>query len=173
LYEELSSKTKTDLWLLPMTGERKPVAFLQTQANESQAKFSPDGRWVAYVSDESGNPEVYVRSFPASDGGKWQISTDGGYQPKWRQDGKELFFISGSRKLIAVNVKTGASFEASGSKELFEMQIPGLITRSAVSFSNDYAVSPDGQKFLVITPVEDTGSLPITVILHWPSLLKH
>jgi eukaryotic-like serine/threonine-protein kinase len=173
MYEELSSKTKTDLWLLPMTGERKPVLFLQTQANESQAKFSPDGRWVAYVSDESGNPEVYVRSLPTSGGGKWQISTDGGYQPKWKQDGNELFFISGNRKLMSLNVKTGTTFEVSGSKELFEMQIPTLITRSAVSFSNDYAVSPDGQKFLVITPVEDTSSLPITVVFNWTALLKH
>lgn len=89
VYEALNSKTKLDLWLLPMTGDRQPVPFLQTDFNEQQAQFSPDAKWIAYTSDESGAPEVYVQAFPAL-GNKLRISIRGGCQPQWRRDGKEL-----------------------------------------------------------------------------------
>jgi len=90
VYQTLNSKTKWDLWVLPMSGERQPFPFLQTDFNEQEAQFSPDGKWMAYTSDESGAPEVYVQTFPAS-GGRWRVSTGGGSQPKWRRDGRELF----------------------------------------------------------------------------------
>jgi Tol biopolymer transport system component len=90
LYGLLSSKGATDLWLLPLFGDQKPTPFIQTEFNESQGRFSPDGRWVAYISNESGPFQIYVQSFPSS-GGKWQVSTNGGAQPQWRRDGKELF----------------------------------------------------------------------------------
>jgi Tol biopolymer transport system component len=105
-----------------MTGERKPVPFLQTEFNEQQAQFSPDAKWIAYTSDESGAPEVYVQAFPAL-GSKLRISTGGGCQPQWRRDGKELFYVAADRKLMAVDVKTGATFEAGVPKPLFETRI--------------------------------------------------
>src|SRR5262249_37673835 len=89
LYEEVDPETSGDLWLLPTTGERKPVLYLRTPGNELNGQFSPDGKWVAYVSDESGPEQVYVQSFPAPVAGKkWQISSNGGGYPRWRRDGK-------------------------------------------------------------------------------------
>ena len=98
--------------MLPLFGDGKPTPFLQTEFNDGWAKLSPDGRWIAYVSDESGREQVYVQSFPEH-GGKWQISNGGGEQPLWRRDGRELFYLSGDRKLMAVEVKGDANkFEA-------------------------------------------------------------
>jgi Tol biopolymer transport system component len=119
LYENVDPKTKYDLWVLPMFGDRKPLACLQTEFNETHARFSPDGRWVAYVSDESGRAEVYVQSFPAT-GGKWQISSGGGDEPLWRRDGKELFYVAADGKLMAAEVNQSAStFQAGVPKPLF------------------------------------------------------
>ena len=101
-----SSKTKLDLWVLPMFGDRKPIPFLQTSFNEDGPRFSPDGHFIAYYSDDSGPYEVYVQPFPAS-GAKWQISSGGGMQPRWRRDGKELFFMAPNRNLMAVDVNLG------------------------------------------------------------------
>lgn len=104
-------KTRDDLWALPLSGDRKPVPILMTPFTEGQGQLSPDGRWIAYRSSKSGRPEVYVQPFPPS-GGKWQISTAGGHEPRWRRDGKELFYTLG-QKILAVPVKTeGATFEA-------------------------------------------------------------
>ena len=100
--------------MLPLFGDKQPFPFLATEFSEYQGRFSPDGRWVAYVSNESGEQEVYVQSFPAS-GGKWQISTDGGAQPVWRHDGRELFYINPDRKLMSVEIKTGVLGIGSGS----------------------------------------------------------
>jgi Tol biopolymer transport system component len=163
LYEEVSRKTTTDLWLLPLAGDRKPSLYLQTPFDETHAKFSPDGRFVAYTSNESGRDEVYVQTFPAA-GGKWQISTDGGDQAQWRADGKELFFLGLDRKLRAVAVKTEHGFEPGIQQVLFEARtnVPaGLATRAF------YAVSGDGRRFLVDTVVSDGGRIPITVVLNW------
>ncbi|MCA1660594.1 MAG: hypothetical protein LC642_08695, partial [Verrucomicrobiaceae bacterium] len=111
VYQTINRKTKWDFWVLPMSGDRQPFPFLQTEFNEQAAQFSPDGKWIAYSSDESGAPEVYVQTFPAS-GGRWRVSTDGGRQPRWRRDGRELFYITADGKLMAVDVKLGATFEA-------------------------------------------------------------
>src|SRR4029453_15396759 len=108
LYTEVSPKTDNDIWILPLFGDQKATPYLQNKFSEAQARFSPDGRWVAYTSNESGSFEVYVQSFPPS-GGKWQISTNGGSQPQWRHDGKELFFLGLDRKLTAVEVNGGES----------------------------------------------------------------
>ncbi|MBI2833800.1 MAG: serine/threonine-protein kinase, partial [Acidobacteria bacterium] len=110
-YTNTESPTRADLWVLPLFGDRKPYPFLKTEFDESQARFSPDGRWMAYVSNESGRLEVYVRPFPGP-GTKWQISPNGGSQPQWRRDGKELFYIAADHRLMAVAVKSGAMFEA-------------------------------------------------------------
>ena len=101
---DLSSKTRFDLWVLPMTGDSKPVPFLSTPFREGRGQFSPDGKWVAYTSDESGGNEVYVQSFPAG-GAKWPVSSKGGDWVRWRRDGREMFYIAADRKLMSVAVQ--------------------------------------------------------------------
>ena len=160
-------KTKIDVWVLPLFGDQKPFGFAMTEASERGARFSPDGRWLAYVSDESGIPQVCVQSFPAS-GGKWQVSTDGGYHLAWRRDGKELFYVSSDRKMMAVEINgEGASFEAGAPKVLFDMRV-NTFTGSQAQF----AVTPDGQKFLIANTFGESRSEPITVALNWTADLK-
>jgi Tol biopolymer transport system component len=153
------------LWLLPLEGERNPKPFLKTQFSERMAVISPDGRWVAYCSDESGRDEIYVATFPQLSG-KWQASVDGGIEPQWRGDGKELFFTNATRKLMAVEVKPGSgAFEAKAPKLLFETQLITPPNR------NRYVVTGDGQRFLVITRLENTRA-PISVVVNWLAELK-
>jgi Tol biopolymer transport system component len=157
--------TKDDLWLLPLEGERNPKPFLKTQFTEAQAVISPDGHWIAFRSDESGRDEIYVATFPQLRG-KWQVSVDGGAEPQWRRDGKELFFTDAGRKLMAAEVKTGSgTFETEVPKLLFEtpLSVPGR---------NRFVVSGDGQRFLVITRLEDARA-PINVALNWMAEVKH
>src|SRR5579864_2162908 len=163
LYEEVSRKTTTDLWLLPLAGARRPALYLQTPFDETHARFSPDGRFVAYTSNESGRDEVYVQTFPAA-GGKWQISTDGGDQAQWRADGKELFFLGLDRKLRAVAVKTEHGFEPGIQQVLFAARttVPAALASRA-----SYAVAGDGRRFLVDQIVNDGGRIPIAVVLDW------
>ena len=171
VYQARTPKTKFDLWVLPLDGDRKPFPFLQTEFSEAWGQLSADGRWMVYESDESGRLEVYVQSFSADrsgatsgPGGKWQISTSGGEEPKWRRDGKELFYLAGT-KLMAVDVKTGSTtFEAGVPKALFD-------TRLGAGFRH-YAVTADGQRFLINTPIEETTVLPVTVVVHWTAGLK-
>lgn len=146
-----------------MTGERKPFAFLQTEFNETHSQFSPDGRWVAYVSDESGRPEVYVQSFAPS-GGKWQVSTGGGDQPEWRRDGKELFYLSSAKQLMSVPVISGAAFQAGIPAPLFEVFVPA---KSMTGDRNDYVVADNGQRFLVCSFVDKELARPIIVVSNW------
>ncbi len=119
LYSVNDPKTKLDLWYMPMAeGERKPVRFLATEFFEAQGRFSPDGRFVAYMSNENGVLDVYVRSFPDPTG-KWQVSKGGGTEPRWRRDGKELFYISGNR-VMAVDISDSPAFHSGPPKALFE-----------------------------------------------------
>ncbi|HEY3026455.1 MAG TPA: protein kinase [Pyrinomonadaceae bacterium] len=104
LYSEADPKTNLDLWVLPQFGDQKPIPFLQTAFIETQGRFSPDGKWVAYASNESGTFQIYVRPFPPSSG-QWMVSTNGGNQPRWRRDGKELFYLAPDRKLMVVDGK--------------------------------------------------------------------
>lgn len=163
-YYRTDSKTQLDIWTLSLGGDRKPVPFLHGDFNESEGQFSPDGRWMAYVSDESGGQQIYVQSFPTL-GGQRQVSTEGGTQPRWRRDGKELFYLAPDRKLMAVPVKTGATFEADAPRALFQTAL------AASALRQSYAVSADGQRFLLNTPLE-AGSPPMTVVLNWLALLK-
>jgi len=177
LYSANNPKTKADLWVLPLTGDRAPRAppfpFLETEFNERQGSFSPDGRFLAYVSDESGRLEVYVRPFseapsgpPSGPGAKTRISTAGGADPRWRRDGKELFFHGEDRKLMAVEVKAGGApsgpLEVGIPKALLDTRFPGQI-----EVGHHYAPSADGRRFLVQTASEEAGGGAITVVVNW------
>jgi Tol biopolymer transport system component len=163
LYDDVDPKTKGDLWVLPMSGDRKPIPFLRTEFNERSAVFSPDGKWISYDSDESGKAEVYVQSFPAS-GAKWQISKVGGTLPRWRRDGKELFYLAADRKLMAVEVKLGPAFQAGIPRPLFDSRMDTANVR--------YTVTRDGQRFLIPTPIVEASSTPPTVVINWPAGLR-
>jgi Tol biopolymer transport system component len=177
LYAERGKDTGSDLWVLPDVNgpagqDRKPIPYLVTPFNEGQAKFSPDGKWVSYSSNESGTVEVYVRPFPASSGGKWLVSSGGGNQARWRSDGKELFYMSPSGSLMAAEVHaTGSAFEIGAPKSLFHAEILGGLGAGAVSAWR-YAAAKDGQRFLVNAAMEQTAAAPITVVTNWTEGLK-
>jgi Tol biopolymer transport system component len=169
LLVESKSETSTfDLWVLPMVGERKAYPLIQTEFNDTHSSFSPDGRWVAYVSDESGRAEVYVRSFAGS-GGKWQVSTGGGDQPAWRSDGEELFYISSERRLMSVSIARGASFEAGIPTALFDLFIN---SEPLTGDRNQYVVADRGRRFLVCSLTDRERDRPMTVVSDWMSMLK-
>jgi serine/threonine protein kinase/Tol biopolymer transport system component len=162
-----SPTTRLDLWVLPMFGDRKPISFLQTSFNEDGPRFSPDGHFIAYYSDDSGAYEIYVQPFPAT-GAKWQISSGGGMQPRWRRDGKELFYMAPNRKLMAVDLDF--------SKGALEAGVPKVLsTTSSLGYvgpRNLYECSGDGQRFLINSLRPDDVSIPVTVVVNWTSDLK-
>jgi serine/threonine protein kinase/Tol biopolymer transport system component len=164
LYQENDPKTKWDVWVLPLDGERKPAPWVQTQFNETSGRFSPDSKWIAYTSDESGSNEVYVQAFQQRSS-RWQISTGGGDHARWRRDGKELFYIAPDGKLMAVEVKSGASFEAGVPRALFDL-------RSIRTSGPNYAVADDGRKFLIVTNIEEANAAPFIVVLNWTAELN-
>jgi eukaryotic-like serine/threonine-protein kinase len=167
VYEQPGQKTANDLWLLPLDGDRKPVPYLQTPFDEMTARFSPDGRWMAYQSNESGRFQVHVQTVEPS-GAKYQISSSGGTEPQWQRDGKELFYVSADRTLTAVPVKLGATVETGTPQPLFSVIL-------ADQFGNEvYAAMRDGQRFLVLVPVAgEAGAVQlITVVTNWQAELK-
>jgi serine/threonine protein kinase len=173
LYSEYQEKTKYDLWMLPLEGDHKSIPYLQTPFSEIHGQYSPDGRWVAYASDESGRFEVYVQPIPTS-GPKWQISNRGGDFPRWRRDGKELYYIGGDQNLMEIPVKTG-----SGSSGAFEHGVPQPLFRiepvsTSVSSTIPYQPSANGERFLVNVQAggEGTQAPPITIVLNWTAGLK-
>jgi hypothetical protein len=165
---DLSLNTQVDLWILPMTGDSKPVPFLSTPFREGRGQFSPDGKWVAYTSDETGRNEVYVQSFPAG-GSKWQISSKGGDWVRWRKDTKEIFYVAPDRKVMSVATQTlSGSLEFGTPRALFT--IPLALATSGDTYT--YDVTPDGQRFLASVPTADAESPPMTVILNWQTELS-
>ncbi len=158
-------KTGNDLWVLPLFGDRKPFPFLQTPFNEGTGRFSPDGRWIVYGSNESGRNEVYVAPFPGP-GGKWQVSAAGGSGPRWGRDGKEIFYLGPDNKLMAATVNgAGSAFEVGAARALFG-------TRAITNQRSMYDPSPDGQRFLVNMLADEDAAAPITLVVNWPALLK-
>ena len=142
LYVTSSQATGNDIWVLPLSGDRKPYPFLRTAVQENWAAFSPNGRWVAYSSTETGQAEVYVTPFPKS-GAKWLVSRNGGFQARWRRDGRELFFMAPDSMLMAAAVNgDGQDFEVSGVKALFATRFPYAPYHA-------FDVAADGQRFLV------------------------
>ena len=157
--------TNWNIWAMPLTGDQTPKPVLRTQFNEMDGRISLDGHWLAYVSDESGKWEVYVQRF-LSPGGKWQISSNGGKQPQWSRDGKEVFYVAADQKLMAVAVHSGLSLDPGTPRQLFQFHGTGDF------LGGSYDVSADGQQFLVSALVGDEASPPLTVVVNWTAALK-
>jgi eukaryotic-like serine/threonine-protein kinase len=157
----------TDLWFVTLP-ELKSNSFLKAMSAIRNGQFSPDGKWVAYASNETGKWEIYVTSFPDARG-KWQISTGGGEQPRWRGDGKELFYISSDEQMMAVQVTTGAKFDPGTPIALFQATPRQPVTNADLFV---YDVSRDGQRFLINTPVKQAETQPMSVILNWTAKLN-
>jgi dipeptidyl aminopeptidase/acylaminoacyl peptidase len=173
LYHSNDPQTNADLWVLPLGGDRKPWLFLKTKFSERQGQFSPDGRYVAYMSNESGPMEVYIRPFAelaagggaATGGGQWQVSTAGGIFPRWRPDGKELYYLAPDGKLMAVSITArGATLEPGAPEALFATRIYGGGIDS--NQGRQYDVTRDG-RFLINTVLDDAATSPITLLLNW------
>jgi len=155
-----NTKRSYDIWALPLEGDRKLIPLLTTEFSERQPRLSPDGRWLAYVSDESGRFEVYVRRFPVTEE-KWQVSTRGGIWPYWKGDGKEIYYIGLDAILMAAPVSAGQTFSVGPPESLFQ-------TRLRVwTVARQYAASRDGQRFLMIYPTQDPAASPMNVLLNW------
>jgi len=166
VYGAIDPKTRWDLWVLPLDKDREPFALLQTEFDERSGQLSPDSRWLAFVSNESGRDEVYVLPFPAGPG-KWQVSTGGGDQPRWRSDGRELFYVGADRRLVAVEVKASASsFEAGPPRRLLDVRITG---KDGPGWQ--YDVAADGQRFLVNHLSEESARSATTVVVNWSAAL--
>jgi hypothetical protein len=156
-----------DLWFLTLP-EMTSTPFLKTPSTLKNGHYSPDGKWVAYASNESGKWEVYVTSFPAAQG-KWQVSSGGGEQPRWRGDGKELFYLSSDGKMMAAPVSEGANFDAGAPIVLFQANPREAAATSEQAF---YDVSRDGQRFLINTEVRQAEVEPMSIVLNWAAKLN-
>jgi len=158
--------------ILPLFGDQKPRPLLQSSMfTQTTGQVSPNGRWIAYISNESGRYEVYVQSFPTLRGGKWQISKDGAIHPRWRGDAKELFYYAADGRLMAVAIKSDTAVEVGTAVPLFEARMLNG-PNTAVGFRQQYDVTRDGQRFLINVPLEDAAPSPITVVVNWTASLK-
>ena len=167
IFGQNNTQTRSDIWVLPLTSDRarapgKPFPFLHAEFSEFGAKLSPDSKWLVYTSNESGQNEVYIQTFP-SPGGKSQLSTGGGSRPVWRRDGRELFYIAADGKLMAVEVKTGSKLEVGAPKPLFETRLGPY---------GGFDISPDGRRFLLANSLEDADRTPMTVVVNWTGEVK-
>jgi Tol biopolymer transport system component len=154
-------KTNSDIWVLPLFGDRKAFPYLHMDFNEGYGKLSPNGKWLAYQSDEAKRAEIYVQTFP-NPGGKSQVSTNGGTRPVWSRDGKELFFIDSARKMMVVEIKSNGQFGAGVPKPLFDTRLQGIMW---------FDVSKDGH-FLIPTVSEEGTGVAISVVVNWTVGLK-
>jgi Tol biopolymer transport system component len=163
---EVDPRTKRDIWLRQLDGDGKSTLLVQTPGSDIGGPVSPDGRWLAYASDETGEYEIYVTSFPNAKG-KWQLSANGGIGPSWRKDSRELFFYSREGQLMSVEITASASFTASAPRVLFEFR-----SGNGLTFVAPYAAAADGRRFLVNTIVDESNGAPLTLVVNWPELLK-
>jgi hypothetical protein len=162
VYSDSDPTTGDDLWLLPVTGDRKPQAFLRTPFNEKNGVVSPDGKWISYTSNESGRDEVYVQPFPVR-GGKVQISTEGGQAARWAHNGRELFYRNG-RKMMVVAYTTSPNFAP---------QTPRLLFEGNFLEALNYGVAPDDQRFAMVRSDEQEGTpRQLNVVVNWIEELK-
>ena len=163
LYFEINPKTGRDLWALPLRGGGQPLLVANTPYDERGGQFSPDGRWVAYETNESGRSEIVAQSFPTP-GGKWQLTTSGGVQPRWRADGKELYFVALDGQLMAASIEASSStLRAGRPAALFPSRVVG---GSFAVLKPQYAIARDG-RFLINQLTEESAAPPITLILNW------
>jgi Tol biopolymer transport system component len=173
VYFEIDPKTKRDIWVLPMGGaDRQPMPFLRSEFNEINGQLSPDSRWMAYTSDESGQREVYVRPFPAGEGRR-KISTQGGEQPRWRGDGNELFFLGADGNMMAVAVKSAPrakpSFDTGTPRSLFAARLAQVFNDTLF----EYDVTSDGERFLLDAAGGSSLSAPqLDIVVNWNSSPK-
>ena len=154
-----------DVWALPLEGDRKPFPVIRTPFSESSAVFSPDGHWIAYVSDDSGSNQVYVQPFPPT-GASERLSTTTGWSPVWLADGREIVYATTDQHFMAVSV--------SGSRETFHAERPReLFAHRYIrgQFNSNFSVDPSGQRFLLTEPPLQRFETPIGVVLNWPSML--
>jgi Tol biopolymer transport system component len=158
LYGERTDRGAFDLWTLPLAGGGKPTPLIQSPANKSEARFSPDGRFIAFLSDESGRSEVYVTPFPVP-GERVRVSTGGARLLRWSRGG-ELLFLSSDLRMTSVPVRTSPSLQLGAPAPLFALK--GDAWRS-------FDVSPDGKRFLAIVPEVEADQLPLTVVVNWTS----
>ena len=166
LFDHQDKTGKVSIWIFPFGADRKSYPFIESQFNAQSGKFSPDGHWVAYVSSDSGKDEVYVAPFPGP-GGRVQVSSGGGSQPRWRRDGGELFYLSEDIKMMAAELTaTAGDFRVGSTRTLFAVSplggVPGYL----------YDVTPDGQRFIVAQDFEHTSTVPLTLVTNWPAELK-
>ncbi len=167
LFRSRDVTTGFDVWAFRME-DRKAVAVLNSRFNEPAASFSPNGQWLAFQSDESGRYEVYLQPFPGP-GNKMQVSSNGGGLPRWRKDGKELFYIALDGNLQSVSLsETAGRIETSIPHRLFPSRVSGGPLPSNTSAAQRYDVTPDGQRFVIaVPPSQSAPEQPITVILNW------
>jgi Tol biopolymer transport system component len=164
LYAQINPETGADLLGFEVGPDPKPFVVAQTPATEDQGQFSPDGHWIAYTSNATGQSEIYVIPFPLSpSGGKWMISRGGGVQPRWRRDGKELFYISPDSKMMAVDVNIRPNFQTGTPRALFQTNIVDTGIRTGPL---SWDIAPDGNRFLIITQTPGDAS-SLTVVLNW------
>ena len=160
-----SAGTSWDIWTLPMGGPAGASPVVATPFLDGRSCFSPDGRWLAYESDESGRFEIYVRQFPGA-GGRWQVSTAGGAEPWWSADGRTIFYLDGEENLVSVAVDAADAFTAALPEVLFEARLtPGI-------YRNRYLAAGDGERFLTLSPLESQARPPLTVVLNWDAALS-
>jgi serine/threonine protein kinase len=167
----VAERTQGDIWVLPMTGDRKPSPFLQTAFDEGEARFSPNGKWVAYVSNETGEYEIYVRPFPGP-GNPWKVSKAGGWAPRWKKESTaystqtnsigELFYVTTDNKLAHAELRTRGSELEVRDRQLFGVP----------AFMQDFDVFPDGKRFLFNTSIEPRESPPITLVVNWEAEIR-
>jgi Tol biopolymer transport system component len=162
-FGDMGTATGFDIFTNPLSGGT-PTAVVQGPLTDAEPDVSPDGRWIAYATTETGNYEVFVQPLPPT-GAKWQVSTGGGRQPRWRRDGRELYFVTNDRKFYVVDVRAGATFEFGTPGKLFDMP------SNTVSVRNSYEPSKDGQRFLV-NKLLDTAMPPVNVVVNWATTME-
>jgi eukaryotic-like serine/threonine-protein kinase len=168
VYSRNRGNTRYDTWLKPLFGDGKPIPYLESPFDKMQVRVSPDGQYAAYATNESGAYQIVVSTFPNANGGKWPISAAGGIEPKWRRDGRELYYLALDGKLMAVPI-SGPGFKAGRPEALF--QTPIVLNRAQPGRDRRYDMDPNG-RFLFVTPAATPASVPMTVLVNWNAVLE-
>jgi Tol biopolymer transport system component len=168
IFSKQGESGRWNLWGLPLAGDRKPFPYRSGAFSENEAALSPNGRFLAFTSNESGKNEVIVQPFPDPSRGRWQISTEGGSAPRWRRDGRELFYLDLKGRLIGVSVTTTPDFSIQQQTLQIQTPVPSPLPVGGVLFP--YDVAPDGERFLLTAPITGAVATPISVRVNWPFL---